>query len=227
MGVKLILIIKMKEKNIFFIALVALLTFLVAYFLVFNGRISENSQEWSNFASYLSGMMAIVLTSINIYVFVKLTKAIDSNDDIKRNQELNVQKTILLTNLRQAEINKFDSILTNALILKPTLLSADVTRTLVEATSYIETFVNTKKHIFPILEKKNFEEKISRLHKVLLILDAKLIESFSKLKDSETKEFVSLSNKNEIMEFLNLKNDVLTLLQEFTINTIEYDNGEK
>lgn len=217
----------MKEKNILIIVLLALLTFLVAYFLVFNGRISDNSQEWSNFASYLSGMMAIVLTSINIYVFVKLTKAIDANDDVKRNQELNVQKTILLTNLRQTEINKFDSILTNALILKPTLFGTDTTRTLVEATSYIETFVNTKKHIFTILDNKDFEEKISRLHTVLLAINAKWIENLPTAKDVENKLYVPLDINKEITEFLNLKNDVLRLLQEFTINAIEYDNKEK
>lgn len=213
----------MKEKNIFAIILIALLLCVGIYFFAFNGKLSSESQEWSNFATYISGIMMIVLTSINIYVFIKLTKAIDSNDDVRRSQKLKVQKLILLSNFRQNEINRFNEILNNALMVKTSLSVRESINSIIEATTYIESFVNTKKHIFPFIEEKSFESKIAGLHKVLSRLENKWLESFQQFEVNDN----DISNKpldikKDILEFLTLKNDVLRMLQEFTINNLKY-----
>lgn len=216
----------MKEKNIFIIVGSALLLFLIFYLMVFNGSISNESQDWSNFASYLSSMMMIVLTTINIYVFIRLTKVIDKNDETRRRQELNVQKLILLSNLRQSELNKFNEILNNTLMISSSLIEAESSRSLTETTTYIETFVNTKKHIFPFIEEDDFVDKISRLHKIVSLINKKWKESFPKLTDNDSQSFIPINLSIEILEFLKLKNDVLKALQEFTIDSLEYNSSK-
>lgn len=216
----------MKEKNIFIIVGSALLLFLFFYLRVFNGNISNESQDWSNFASYLSSMMMIVLTTINIYVFIRLTKVIDKNDETRRRQELNVQKLILLSNLRQSELNKFNEILNNTLMISSSLIEAESSRSLTETTTYIETFVNTKKHIFPFIEEDDFVDKISRLHKIVSLINKKWKESFPKLTDNDSQSFIPINLSIEILEFLKLKNDVLKALQEFTIDSLEYNSSK-
>lgn len=215
---------KMKEKNIFIIVGSALLLFLFFYLRVFNGNISNESQDWSNFASYLSSMMMIVLTTINIYVFIRLTKVIDKNDETRRRQELNVQKLILLSNLRQSELNKFNDILNNTLMISSSLIEAESSRSLTETTTYIETFVNTKKHIFPFIEEDDFVDKISRLHKIVSLINKKWKESFPKLTENDSQSFIPINLSIEILEFLKLKNDVLKALQEFTIKSLDYNS---
>lgn len=217
---------KMKERNIFIIVGSALLLFLIFYLMVFNGSISNESQDWSNFASYLSSMMMIVLTTINIYVFIRLTKVIDKNDETRRRQELNVQKLILLSNLRQSELNKFNDILNNTLMISSSLIEAESSRSLIETTTYIETFVNTKKHIFPFIEEDDFVDKISRLHKIVSLINKKWKESFPKLTDNDSQSFIPINLSIEILEFLKLKNDVLKALQEFTIDSLEYNSSK-
>jgi len=217
---------KMKERNIFIIVGSALLLFLIFYLMVFNGSISNESQDWSNFASYLSSMMMIVLTTINIYVFIRLTKVIDKNDETRRRQELNVQKLILLSNLRQSELNKFNDILNNTLMISSSLIEAESSRSLTETTTYIETFVNTKKHIFPFIEEDDFVDKISRLHKIVSLINKKWKESFPKLTDNDSQSFIPINLSIEILEFLKLKNDVLKALQEFTIDSLEYNSSK-
>lgn len=213
----------MKEKNIFAIILIALLLCVGIYFFTFNGRLSSEPQEWSNFATYISGIMMIVLTSVNIYVFIKLTKAIDSNDDVRRSQELKVQKLILLSNFRQSEINRFNDILNNALMFKPSFSIEEASRSIVEASTYVETFVNTKKHIFPFIEEKSFEEKIATLHKVLISINKKWKNSFNNTSGVNFDEVKPIDGQREIvLEFLHLKNEVLSMLQEFTIKNLEY-----
>ena len=216
----------MKERNIFIIIGSALLLFLIFYLMVFNGSISNESQDWSNFASYLSSMMMIVLTTINIYVFIRLTKVIDKNDETRRRQELNVQKLILLSNLRQSELNKFNDILNNTLMISSSLIEAESSRSFTETTTYIETFVNTKKHIFPFIEEDDFVDKISRLHKIVSLINKKWKESFPKLTDNDSQSFIPINLSIEILEFLKLKNDVLKALQEFTIDSLKYNSSK-
>ena len=213
----------MKAKRLIYIGVFSLLFFIVLYLLKFNKGLSDNSQEWNNFASYLSGLMMIVLTSINIYVFVKLTKAIDKSDEERRRQDVKAQKLILLSNLRQNELNRFNDVLNNALMIKPSFSIIEASRTIIEATIYIETFVNTKKHIFPFIEDKNFEDKILRLHNILMLLDKKWKDSFNAENDTEQNSFTPLIFlKEDFVEFLKIKNNVLSSLQEFTIKNLEY-----
>lgn len=213
----------MKEKRLLFIGILSLLFFVVLYLLKFNEGLSANSQEWSDFASYLSGLMMIVLTSINIYVFIKLTKAIDMNDDERRKQEVKVQKLILLSNFKQDEINQFNNVLNNALMIKPSFSIDEASRSIVEATTYIETFINTKKHIFPNIEEESFVIKIVGLHKLLGLLYKKWKDSFSTISGTEKNDFNPLVfQKEDIEDFLKLKNNVLSSLQEYTIMNLEY-----
>jgi len=211
----------MREKRIFGIIVIALILFAGSYFLVFNGGISSNSQSWSDFSNYISGMMMIVLTSINIYVFIKLTKAIDQNDEKRREQELDVQKLILLSELRQTELNLFNEILDNAMMVKFSLSEAESSESLIKAVTYIETFVNTKKHLFPIIEKEKIVEIIMRLHKQLMEIGRIWKENFPTLNDFDSKNLKPLNINAEILAFLKLKNEILSILQEFTIKELE------
>lgn len=214
---------KMKEKRLIYFGIFPLMFFIVLYLLKFNKGLSDDSQEWNNFASYLSGLMMIVLTAINIYVFVKLTIAIDNSNEERRREEIKVQKLILLSNLRQNELNRFNEVLNNALMLKSSFPIDESTRTIIEAITYIETFVNTKKHLFSFIEDENFVDKISRLHNKLGLFNKKWIENIPKMFGAEKNDFLpTLFVEEDILEFLRLKNTVLSMLQDYTIKNLEY-----
>lgn len=212
----------MKEKRLIYIGIFSFLFFITLYLFKFNKGLSDDSQEWNNFATYLSGLMLIVLTSINIFVFVKLTQAVDKSDGERRNQEVKVQKIILLSNFRQNELNRFSDVLNNALMIKSSFSIADSTRSIIEAITYIETFINTKSHIFSFIGEKDFEDKISRLHKFLVLFNEKWEDSFKTKPDTVQNELMPLFQEGDFLDFLELKNNVLSMLQEFTIKNLEY-----
>jgi hypothetical protein len=82
---------KLKNEFIFyvFISILLLLVFIGTY--IFRQRISwlpSNSNNWSNFGSYISGVGGAILGLLNLIVLVRLTLTIDKSDDKRLITEL-------------------------------------------------------------------------------------------------------------------------------------------
>ena len=76
-----------------FISLLVILSFfvLIPYFVNFHGGLSENSQDWSNFGSYVGGLLgpvfslfSIILVIISIQISLKSLKRNENQQKIER-----------------------------------------------------------------------------------------------------------------------------------------------
>lgn len=45
------------------------------YFIQFNGVLSEKIEEWSDFSNFIYGISTVALTTLNVYLFYKLTSS--------------------------------------------------------------------------------------------------------------------------------------------------------
>ncbi len=101
----------MKIKPIIIISsfsLICILIFIGLYFFQFNGKLSSNSLDWVNFASYFSGVLMPTLTLINIGIFIWLTLTIQKLGEKQKSKELEYQRKLILSQLRQSELDKFE-----------------------------------------------------------------------------------------------------------------------
>ena len=68
-----------KRPYIFWIIVSAVgCTILFLYFICFHDGFSFDQSDWGNFGSFFSGVLIPILTIINIYVFISLTKEIEA-----------------------------------------------------------------------------------------------------------------------------------------------------
>lgn len=111
----------MKNNWIWILLGVTLVAILTTYFVVFNGKLSVASQDWASFGGYVSGIMMPILTSINIWVFVNLTRAIDNNNETRikdkatieesrYKEEVIFRKRKIITDFRHQEIRYFEGL---------------------------------------------------------------------------------------------------------------------
>jgi len=204
----------------------------IVYFYIFHGELSLNSQDWASFGGYLSGMLMPLFTAINIWVFVRLTQTIDKQNKIRSDEEsekqhvrhkieLEHQKRLVITQIRQEELNRFSEFLNNALIIKFTGYKSNITIPLVNASVYIESFMNSKNQLFPIIENIQFATKIKKLHNQ--------ITEFCTI----CNKFYGIEDQNESLQanfpddfnakskiFLDTKNEVISELENFILEMI-------
>jgi hypothetical protein len=192
-----------------------------AYFLIFNQGISHSNQDWANFGSYIGGILAPVFTILNIAVFIRLTNAIDKSDEIRMNKELDYQKYLILTQIRQDELNALTNILNKALVLEANLLSANIMTPIINATTYIESFLRTKHSLFPIGENDELTYKMLNLHK-LFVNYSKYMTEFLAINNPEALLQPQVCDyKAELLAILDSKSEVLSFIQQFIIQEIE------
>ena len=192
-----------------------------AYFLIFNQGISHSNQDWANFGGYIGGILAPVFTILNIAVFIRLINAIDKSDEIRMNKELDYQKYLILTQIRQDELNALTNILNKALVLEANLLSANIMTPIINATTYIESFLRTKHSLFPIGENDELTYKMLNLHK-LFVNYSKYMTEFLAINNPEALLQPQVCDyKAELLVILDSKSEVLSFIQQFIIQEIE------
>lgn len=196
-----------------------------AYFLIFNQGLSHSTQDWANFGGYLGGILAPIFTILNIAVFIRMTNAIDKSDETRKNKELEYQKRLILTQIRQEELNSLTDILNKALVLEANILSSNITTPIVNATTYIESFLRTKHSLFPIDENSELTQKMLNLHKLFV--------SYSKY----MREFLAIDNPQallqpqvcdyeaELLAILDSKSEVLSFIQQYIIQEIDKERN--
>lgn len=73
-----------RRGNIVFIIIISVAIFIMCglYLSVFNGGFSSDSSTWADFSSYLYGIIILLLTSYNLYLFYKLNVVIEEGNNI-------------------------------------------------------------------------------------------------------------------------------------------------
>ena len=107
--------------------------------------------------------------------------------------------------LRKEEIMELSKVLSDSLDLKPSTNILEMSRPIIFATTYLETFANTKLKLFSLSEDSDTTKKIIQLHKEYKGLHAILNNGGN------------ISNK-QIEVILTLKNTIINNLQDIMLN---------
>ena len=204
----------------------------VAYFYIFHGELSVSSQDWASFGGYMSGVLMPLFTAINIWVFVRLTQTIDKENkkrseeesekqQIRHKAELEHQKRMIITQIRQDELNKFFDIMNSAIILKSSVYKSYILNPLAVASVYLESFISSKNQLFPILDNEVFNTKIKKLHTQIIEFAAICEKSFGINEQNEVPPPPFPDNINDKLKvFLDTKNEVISELEQFILKMI-------
>lgn len=199
----------MKKGWIIFIIFISIISTLSFYFFQFNNGLSLSNSDWGSFGDYLNGVLTPILTIINIWVFIRLTEAIDSSEKKQKADELSHRKKLLLIQLRQNELEKFSSIVNDRIIYTP----EDETGFLVyQAHSFLDYFVETKSNLFPIMKTPKF----NIVHLDLKVALTNYLGTFDPVIPTEGEELVKM--------VANLRchiNSINTMLQDFVLSEIQ------
>ena len=196
-----------------------------AYFLIFNQGLSHSTQDLANFGGYLGGILAPIFTILNIAVFIRMTNAIDKSDETRKNKELEYQKRLILTQIRQEELNSLTDILNKALVLEANILSSNITTPIVNATTYIESFLRTKHSLFPIDENSELTQKMLNLHK-LFVSYSKYMREFLAIDNPQALQQPQVCDyEAELLAILDSKSEVLSFIQQYIIQEIDKERN--
>ncbi len=159
----------MKTNKFWVIIFASICGCLGLYFWCFNGELSLNSQDWAAFSTYFNGIIMPILTIINIFVFIKLTIAIDNKQTERHTKEINFQQKQILTNMRQNEIDFLVS------ILNEVGMQQDVAKQMIHCSKCqftLITLMKSKQLLFPMIDNKPVYKAMLELDKNLKDLGA-------------------------------------------------------
>ncbi|MCE5319512.1 MAG: hypothetical protein LLF93_00225 [Bacteroidales bacterium] len=207
-----------------FIVLVSFGVSLFLYFYIFNGSLSRNAQDWASFGSYISGILLPILTGLNIWVFIRLTQAIDRENNIRKENDnkrfeerqkvdIEFQRRMIISQIRQTEVNSLSKALDN--LFFPSEFCSDsklfldsIKVNLVKGQILIDSFVNGRNDLFNINENKEAIDALWELHKKVSFLNRRIDDP-------------SFTVENKLMqEILELKHKAISYLQKYTIDNI-------
>lgn len=102
-------------KWICLIACVLEIAFVAVYFFVFSGGISTANQDWDTFTHIFNGLIMSILTTANIYIFYKLTKAIEDKNQERAVKEKVFEAQSVITQMRVRQYEEIRSLIYDAL----------------------------------------------------------------------------------------------------------------
>lgn len=157
----------MKTTPVILFILIGASIVFVTYFYFFHGVASTNSQDWASFGNYISGILMPLLTAINIWVFVRLTQTINQSQnefqkyesirqDERHNNELEQQRRLIITQMRQTEITQLSRTLDRSFIPESSSCSdmqfmrLSTKNNLNKSIIEIDSFLNEKQNLFPL-----------------------------------------------------------------------------
>lgn len=193
-------------KKIPYVIILSVIAILFLYFFTFHNGLSSDSNEWNNFASYFNGIINPIIMIINVFVFIKLTKAVSDEDRKRTKMQIDVQRDIAIMQLRMQEINTMSSVLNGAFVPNASGNSIlEKGKPIVFALSYIECFVTSKLTLFSLNKEsettKKIEELLNKMNAYYYLFNKKLpIE------------------KQTMIDLLTVRSEVLNSLQNITIN---------
>lgn len=184
------------------------------YFSQFRqSQISNNTQDWGAFGSYIAGITAV----LNLIVFIILTIYIARLGNANSKEQVVAQKKIIISQFRQAEIDKLNVQLDTVFRFKGDESKEEIIKIYDTVSIYLTNFLNQKKYLFPILKENLLNNKI------ITLLDrynqmATIVEEFHGLPYEESKKD-KLGTKIQFSIFT--KNEIIEILQQFVIDELE------
>ena len=174
----------MKTTPIILSIIIASAIITIAYFYIFHGELSVNSQDWASFGGYISGVLMPIFTAINIWVFVRLTQTISEKlkefqieeskrQDERHKNELDHQKRLIITQMRQAEIAQLSKIFDSSFIPDSNSSSDALSmnnsckNNLARSLSEINSFLNEKQYLFPTVKNEIAFRSLIKCHKMI------------------------------------------------------------
>ena len=204
------------KKTLYITSILLIITFilLLPYFLSFyNGKLSDNNQDWGAFGGYLSGIISV----INLFIFIYISFLIHKFNMDKDVQDVKNQKLITLTHFRQAELEsllrELDKTTASNGYEKKDIIISRFSYTSI----YLTNFFNQKNHLFPILH----EEKLLSIHSNIENLIIQKITLIKKLYGVEKTKEETQMLENLFIEFQEAKTELLNVLQEYIIQELE------
>jgi len=192
------------------------------YFLIFNGKLSNQPQDWASFGSYISGVLMPIFTAINIWVFVRLTQTISEKQkefqieeskrqDERHKNELDHPKRLIITQMRQTEIAQLSKILDSSFIPDSNSCSDALSmynsckNNLARSLSEIDSFLNEKQNLFPLDKNGIAFKSLIECHKMISEI---------------LKQFDDQSYKIDLGDLLKIKHEAITNLYQYTTDNI-------
>jgi len=123
------------------------------YLYHFHDSLSSQLQDWSNFGTYVNGVLSPLLAIINIIVLVELTIAVSKADKSRTSAEIKAQKDLLLLQMRRQSIESFSQVMNHYFNNK--FLEEDTKRVVAHVSEYLETFLKTDFQYFDFGENTN------------------------------------------------------------------------
>lgn len=201
----------MKRFKIFIYLAITLCASLVIgfYFWNFHGDFSCQAKDWSDFGTYINGLLMPLLTIINIVILVELTIAISKINENRSKAEVKAQKNLLLIQLRKQAVETFYQVMNQYFDNK--YLKEDRGKVTSYASEYLKRFLDTDFKYFDFGKNDIVRRKVCSLQLAIdgVHLDIELNQGFNK-----EKYLRALSLKDEIIA--DLQSNVLAV-----INNIE------
>jgi len=211
---------KLKLKIFVILVLISFVIFIITtlpYLLQFRESILSNeSQDWGSFGSYLSGITSI----LNLGVFIILTIYVANLSDSSSKMQIRAQKKILISQIRQIEINKLDEMLDKLFSLNGQEKKGELMNMYKSASIFLSNFLNQKQNLFSILKDKKIEQQIKNLIEVYNQL-VSIIEEMHGIPEEQIEPWKQQKMETKIQFILSTKNELVTNLQQFLIEDLE------
>lgn len=186
---------------------------IILYFSKFHYGLSCDQQDWGNFGAYISGTIVPILTIVNIWVFYRLTSAIDRHDEERKQKDLNHQRKIIVAQFRQKELDNIANIL-NSVFAETSRKKESITN----AISRIEGLITYQITIFPIIGDDSVKKEILELENLLNTLGQPY--GLNSPIPFTNNVFLPKNYPNTVIKYLSAKNKVINILQESIINDL-------
>jgi hypothetical protein len=164
---------------------------IVAYLIKFTDhQVSSKSSDWGVFGDYFGGILNPITASLNIIVFIYLTKVIAETEQKTHQRNLEYQKNLTLSELKHSSYSELTSQLDS--LSNRILNSKDGMRfQTILLMTYIHGFFQNMSHLFPLFnDTDNTRPLIESLNSIVSTLeliekgDGKNNELTSQLKDN-------------------------------------------
>lgn len=198
----------------YLIALLVILIFLSPYFVIFHdGVLSNKTEDWGAFGSYLAGIIGL----INLIVFIYISFLINKINKDNNERGITNQKLITLTQFRQDELDKLSNELSKWIENDGSEEINVIISKLAFAQIYLVNFSNQKDYLFPILLENKLRELIVDISNTMTEF-GDLVKKFHGQVLSKKDR---LENEKKFIKYLNQKSTLLKILQEFIIKELE------
>lgn len=210
----------MKRFKIIIYLAIALCTTLVIgfYFWNFHGDFSCQAKDWSDFGTYINGLLMPLLAIINIVILVELTIAISRINDNRSKAEVKAQKDLLLIQLKRQAIESFCQVMNQYFDNK--YLKEDRGKATSYASEYLKRFLDTDFNYFDFGKSDIVRRKVRSLQLAIDIVHTN-IEMNQGL--NEEKYLHALSLKDEIIA--DLQSNVIAVINNIESGSVDNENS--